>query len=208
MEITNILETESDLRSFYGEPMKNSVLKVKDALDAPSKEFIADSPFLCLATVSPDGAGDCSPKGDPPGFVKILDDKTIAIPDRMGNNRLDSLSNLIQDPRLGILFFVPGRNDTLRINGRGVICRDPKLMAELAHNGKEPTVVLVVRIEEVYLHCPKALMRSDLWKRGLDIQGMETYVRDASRQLGKDLSEEEVKQKSKEYEEGLKDRMY
>ncbi|MBI2519746.1 MAG: pyridoxamine 5'-phosphate oxidase family protein [Bdellovibrio sp.] len=208
MKFKKIISSEKQLREFYGAPNERSLLKQKDALDLPSKEFIQQSPFLCLATTNPNGSTDCSPKGDQPGFVKIVDDKTIVIPDRKGNNRLDSLVNIIHNPKIGLLFFIPGRNETLRVNGRAKICHDPEVLSEMSFKSKTPTVVVVVEIDEVYLHCPKALIRSDLWKRGVDIKDLKTYIKASRQQLGIELSEDEIAEKAKQYEESLKDTLY
>lgn len=146
------------LREIYPEPKGVSVDKQLRALDEHCRNFIAHAPFLILGT-----DGDVSPKGDNPGFVQILDDKTIVIPDRKGNNRMDSMQNILDNPRVGILFMIPGVNETLRVNGRAHISVDPKITNPLAVNGKVPASAIVVHIEEVYLHCAKALARARIW---------------------------------------------
>ena len=152
------IKAQDDLRRFYPEPKNTSVDKQLASLEKHSRRFIELSPFLVLAT-----AGDASPKGDPPGFVKVIDDETILIPDRRGNNRLDSMHNIVDDPRVGVLFFVPGLNETLRVNGRAEITSDEALLAPLAVKGKAPKTGILIHIEEVYMHCAKALVRSQLW---------------------------------------------
>ncbi len=152
------IRTVDDLRRIYPEPKGRPVEKQLAALEEHSRRFIELSPFLVLAT-----AGDASPKGDPPGFVKVIDDKTILIPDRRGNNRLDSMQNVLDNPNVGVLFFVPGLNETLRVNGRAEITDDATLLEPLAVNGKAPKTGTIVHIEEVYMHCAKALVRSKLW---------------------------------------------
>ena len=152
------IRTVEGLREIYAEAKGPSVDKQMASLEKHSRRFIELSPFLVLAT-----AGDASPKGDPPGFVKVIDDKTILIPDRAGNNRLDSMQNVLDDPRVGVLFFVPGLNETLRVNGRAEITRDAALLAPLAMQGKAPKTGLLIHIDEVFLHCAKALLRSKLW---------------------------------------------
>ncbi|HUK60835.1 MAG TPA: pyridoxamine 5'-phosphate oxidase family protein [Stellaceae bacterium] len=156
--------TPEELAALYAAPHERVLKKELDHVDALGRAFIAASPFLVLATGGPQGL-DCSPKGDRPGFVAVSDDgKTLMIPDRRGNNRIDGLKNLIADPRVGIIFFAPGANETYRVNGRAQISTDPTLKARFSVDGKEPTVVMVVAIEQAFQHCPKALVRSNLWK--------------------------------------------
>lgn len=152
------IKTASDLRGIYPEPKGGPLDKQMASLEKHSRRFIELSPFLVLAT-----AGDASPKGDPPGFVKVIDDKTILIPDRRGNNRLDSMQNIVDDPQVGVLFFVPGLNETLRVNGRAEITSDEALLAPLAVKGKAPKTGILIHIDEVFMHCAKALIRSQLW---------------------------------------------
>jgi PPOX class probable FMN-dependent enzyme len=135
-----------------------------DHLDDICRRFIAASPFVVIASRGPDGRLDVSPKGDPAGFVKVLDDKTLAIPDRLGNNRLDTFENLLSCPDVGLIFIIPGNGDTLRVSGKGQIVRDSALQDRLAVNGKPPNLVLVITVEEAFLHCPKCIIRSRLWK--------------------------------------------
>ena len=208
MNRNNIIETEEQLRELYEAPMERAILKQKSELDKPSKEFIQHSPFLVLSTISPDGFGDCSPKGDPEGFVEIIDDKTIAIPDRKGNNRLDSLVNITRDPRVGIIFFIPGRNETLRVNGNASISVDPELLSRLSMQNKTPKVAIIVDVKEAYFHCPKALIRSDFWIKGANLKDLTTYIKAAKEQLGEDVTKEEISKLAKEYQESLKDRLY
>ena len=127
------------------------------------RAFIERSPFACIGTQSADGTADVSPRGDPSGFVKILDEKTLLIPDRPGNNRLDTLSNLLSNPRVGVLFLVPGFDDTLRVNGTAQLTRDPDVLALMSVNDRVPTLAIAVHVEEVFNHCAKALRRSKLW---------------------------------------------
>ena len=148
------------LRKIYPEPKGVAVDKQLAALDQPCRNFIAHAPFLVMGT-----DGDVSPKGDNPGFVKIVDDKTIVIPDRKGNNRMDSLQNILGNPNVGILFMIPGVHETLRVSGRAEICVDPEIVEPLAVNGKVPASAIVVHIEEVYLHCAKALARARIWNQ-------------------------------------------
>jgi uncharacterized protein len=135
-----------------------------DHLDDICRRFIAASPFVVIASRGPDGRLDVSPKGDPAGFVKVLDDKTLAIPDRLGNNRLDTFENLLSCPDVGLIFIIPGNGDTLRVSGKGQIVRDSALQDSLAVNGKPPNLAMVITVEEAFLHCPKCIIRSRLWK--------------------------------------------
>ena len=157
------IETEQALREVYAEPKGRAVLKQIDHLEVHSKRFLSLSPFCLLATHGKDGRTDVSPRGEDPGFVQVLDDTTLALPDRPGNNRLDSFLNVLNNPNVGLLFLIPGIDETLRINGTAEIRTDADLLARFEVNGKQPKAVLVISVREVYLHCAKALMRSRLW---------------------------------------------
>ena len=159
----DIIEDIAEIRSIYGEPMERAVKKQLPRLEKHSRAFIARSPFLVMATTDPNGRCDASPKGDAPGFVQVVDDETLLIPDRLGNNRVDTIGNLLERPGVGLIFFVPGLNETLRVNGRARITTDPALLEPLAVNGKVPRSGILVAAEEIYFHCGKALIRSDLW---------------------------------------------
>ncbi|HEY3916271.1 MAG TPA: MSMEG_1061 family FMN-dependent PPOX-type flavoprotein [Stellaceae bacterium] len=160
--------TREELAALFDRPAERVVKKELDHVNAAGRAFIAASPFLVLATSGGQGL-DCSPKGDGPGFVEVAaDGKTLLVPDRVGNNRIDGLKNLIEDPRVGVIFFAPGANETYRVNGRARISVDPALKRRFAVTGKEPKVVLVVAVEQAFQHCPKALLRSDLWNAGKD----------------------------------------
>jgi PPOX class probable FMN-dependent enzyme len=151
------------LRQLYGQAEGLAVRKAIGFLDKHARAFIQLSPFLTLATQSPAGRADVSPRGDPPGFVRVLDDRHLLIPDRSGNNRLDSLTNILANPAVGLLFLIPGFEDTLRVNGRARLTRDPALLAGLEMQGKAPKCGILVEVEEVFLHCAKAFKRSRLW---------------------------------------------
>jgi PPOX class probable FMN-dependent enzyme len=155
--------TDADeLRACYPAPAERSVRKTLTALDGHMRAFIALSPFLCLGT-SGEAGGDVTPRGDAPGWVRVPDDRTILIPDWPGNNRLDSLSNILQNPNVALLLFVPGVSETLRVNGTAEICVAPELLGLWTVNGRHPRSVLKVTVREAYLHCAKALLRSKLW---------------------------------------------
>jgi PPOX class probable FMN-dependent enzyme len=154
---------EAALRALYPPTHTLAALKSLTALDSHAAEFISRSPFLCIGTQSAEGKADVSPRGDPAGFVKVLDTRTLAIPDRPGNNRLDTLSNILANPAVGLLFLVPGFDDTLRVNGTASLSTDPQLLASMAVHDRMPTLAIVVSVTEVFLHCAKAFRRSRLW---------------------------------------------
>jgi uncharacterized protein len=158
----NMVSTIAELEAIYGEPLAQSLVKEIDYISGHYRAFIEKSPFMVLASVAEEGL-DCSPRGDPSGFVHVVDEKTVMIPDRRGNNRIDTLRNLVRDPRVSLLFLVPGVGETLRINGRAAISVDPDLCASFDMNGKTPRSVIVVTAERVYFQCQKALARSRLW---------------------------------------------
>jgi PPOX class probable FMN-dependent enzyme len=144
-------------------PGARTLLKERATLDVHSRAFIALSPFLLMATADSDGRCDVSPKGDAPGFVQVLDDRRLIIPDRPGNRRLDGMQNLVRNPHIGLIFLVPGREETLRVNGRAWITRDPEMLRRSIVHGKTPLLVLGVEVEQCFFHCAKALIRSHLW---------------------------------------------
>jgi uncharacterized protein len=158
----NTVSTIAELEAIYGDPLAQSLVKEIDHISDHYRAFIEKSPFMVLASVAEEGL-DCSPRGDPAGFVRVVDEKTVMIPDRRGNNRIDTLRNIVRDPRVSLLFLVPGVGETLRINGRAAISVDPELCASFDMNGKSPRSVIVVTAERVYFQCQKALARSRLW---------------------------------------------
>lgn len=198
---TDFVASEAQLRERYDTP-KDMILKLKLArLDEHARRFISLSPFLVLAT-----RGDASPKGDAPGFVRVVDDTTLLIPDRAGNNKLDTLRNILDDPAVGMIFLIPGFNETLRVNGSARVTMDPDLLAPLAVDGKAPKSGIVVDVEEVYLHCGKALIRARLWDLAArtDRAAMPTMGRMVADQIaGFDADEVETG-----YQEALKTRLY
>ena len=158
-----IVSSEAQLREILGMPSEMVVKKCMPSLDKNCKIFIAHSPFVLLSTATAEGRCDVSPRGDRPGFVHVLDDHTLLLPDRPGNKRIDSLLNLVSNPRAGLLFVIPGVEDTLRVNGRATIVRDPELMEAMVLHGKTPKLAVAVETEEVFFHCAKAFKRSSLW---------------------------------------------
>ena len=161
--MTNNIDDVTTLRSIYGSPSERAVKKEMTALDVHCRNFIALSPFLTMATCGADGRLDCSPRGDAPGFVQVLNERTLLIPDRRGNNRVDSLSNIVEQGGIGLLFMVPGMNETLRVNGRARIVTDDALLEPLAVKGRAPRSGILVDVDEAFLQCAKALVRSHLW---------------------------------------------
>jgi PPOX class probable FMN-dependent enzyme len=153
------------LETIYSKPADRVLTKETDHITAPGRAFIAASPFLVLATAG-DGGIDCSPKGDAPGFVQLPDDRTLLIPDRPGNNRIDGMKNILANPKVGIIFMVPGANETYRVNGSARISVDPALLSRFVVRDKQPRVVIVVTVETAFSHCPKAFVRAKLWAGG------------------------------------------
>ena len=163
-EFEEIVTTRERLREIIGEPSHRIANKVIDHIDEICRRFIAASPYILIATKGADGLLDVSPKGDPAGFVRVLDKKTLVVPDRLGNKRIDSFENLLVNPQVGMIFLIPGCNDTLRVSGTGRIARDMALQEELSVNGKAPSLVLAVTVEEAFMHCAKSMARSGIWK--------------------------------------------
>jgi PPOX class probable FMN-dependent enzyme len=158
----DIVRSPEELDALYGEPVPTAVAKELDHLTPLHARYVEASPFVLVASSGPGGI-DCSPRGDPAGFVRVVDERTLMLPDRRGNNRLDTLRNLVVDPRIGLLFLVPGIGVTLRVNGTAVLTTDRELREGFAMQGKLPTTVIVVTTTSVYTQCPKALVRSHLW---------------------------------------------
>jgi len=163
VDVTRTVTTEAELRAIIGEPSELVVSKLADRLNALTRQFVERSPFVCVATKLPDGGIDVSPRGDPAGFVRILDERTLLMPDRPGNRIADTLTNLLADPRIALLFLIPGVGDTFRVNGRATIVEDSELLAHCAVEGKAPALGYLIEVEEAYTHCSKAFLRSNLW---------------------------------------------
>jgi PPOX class probable FMN-dependent enzyme len=158
-----IIASETELRALLGEPLAVTCAKVRDQLNPLTRKLIACSPFVCLATSDAQGTCDVSPRGDPAGFVRILDDRTLLLPERPGNRLADSLRNILQNPHVGLLFVIPGVDDTFRVNGRAALTTDAALLAACEVEGKLPKLGILVDIESAYTHCSKAFLRSQLW---------------------------------------------
>jgi uncharacterized protein len=157
------IATHQRLRELSKQPSSRANNKIISHIDDICMRFIAASPFVIIASRGVDGLMDLSPKGDPPGFVAVLDERTLAIPDRLGNHRLDTFENLLTHPEIGLLFLIPGNGDTLRVSGKGRIVRDSALQARLAIDGRPPNLVLIVAVERAFMHCQKCVVRAQLW---------------------------------------------
>jgi uncharacterized protein len=171
----SVIKDVAELEALYGTPNDASTVKEVPRITPHYRAFIEASPFVSLATVGPEGI-DCSPRGDRPGFVRIHDDRTLMLPDRRGNNRVDSLRNIVRDPRVALLFLIPGVGNTLRVNGRAHLSIDPDLLASFTMEGKAPRSVMVMAVETVYFQCARALIRSELWNpaRHVDPKSLPT----------------------------------
>ncbi|MDI1284912.1 MAG: pyridoxamine 5'-phosphate oxidase family protein [Reyranella sp.] len=167
--MSHYVTSEAELEAIYGQPVGAAVIKEIEHISDHYRRFIETSPFVVVATSGPEGL-DCTPRGDPAGFVRVVDANTVMLPDRRGNNRIDTLRNLVRDPRIALLFLIPGEGRTLRINGRARISVDPELCASFTMEGKVPRSVVVVTAERVYTQCPKALVRSRLWDSALHVE--------------------------------------
>lgn len=171
----SVIATVEQLEAIYGQPNDASTVKVADRITPSYRALIEKSPFAALATSGPEGL-DCSPRGDLPGFVRIHDDKTLMMPDRRGNNRIDSLRNIVRDPRFALLFLIPGSGSTLRVNGRAQITVDSDLLASFKVEGKAPRTVVIMTVDEIYFQCARAIVRSDLWNpdKRVDLRSLPT----------------------------------
>ena len=158
-----VITNEKDFREIVGHPSELVTRKTIDYIDENCQLFIAQSPFIVISSCDKNGKFDTSPKGDPSGFVKVLDNKTIAIPDRLGNRRADTFMNVLQNPRVGLIFFIPGIKETLRVSGEAQIIKDKKVLELLAHKERLPNLAMIVHVEEVFMHCAKCIIRSKLW---------------------------------------------
>ena len=163
-QFSDIITTEEQFREVMGNPSYRVTNKTLSMLDKHCRAFIAKSPFLLIASSDLQGNVDISPKGDPPGFVRVLDDKTLAIPDRPGNRRADTFKNILQNPKVGLFFLIPSKGETLRVGGTAMILRDQSLRESMAIHGKIPDFALVINVNEVFFHCSKCIVRSKIWQ--------------------------------------------
>lgn len=186
----------AELRDLVGSPSERAVRKQLARLDVHCRRFIQRSPLMMLATADADGRCDVSPKGDEPGFVAVLDDTTLAIPDRPGNKRFDSLQNVLANPHVGLLFLIPGMDETLRVNGTAELVRDPELLDRLLMAGKQPLLAIVVHVEEAYLHCGRSSLRAQVWNPARympreEMPSLSRMIADQTRPPGLDDAEYE-----------------
>ncbi len=204
------IESMEQLRKLYDLPMELAVKKQKSQLDQYSTQFLELSAFCVLSTCSAGGSMDCSPRGDYPGFIKVLDDDTIAIPDRPGNNRLDSLSNVIENSQVGLLILVPGFKECLRINGQAKLFTQIDLLKKFEHKGKLPRTVMVISIQEIYFHCAKAITRSKLWQLDsqVDRKIMPSLGKILMKQVDPEKSADEIRKVEAFIEERVKTTLY
>ena len=194
-----------DLAKVYAKPLPNVASKETDHITEVGRAFIAASPFLVLGTSNGTNV-DCSPKGDAPGFVQLLDDRTLLIPDRPGNNRIDGMKNLLVNPKVGIIFMVPGSNETYRVTGSATISTDPELLKRCEVHGKPPRVVLVVAVEEAFNHCPKAFVRAKLWDGTARPSGAPSHGDFAAARDGKDA--DYAREYNEKYAQRMKGELY
>lgn len=201
------LTSEAELRELLGTPTQRAATKVRRTLHERDREWLAASPFCLIATSAADGRCDVSPKGDPPGFARVLDDTTIAIPDRAGNKRLDGFRNIFSNPQVGLLFVVPGRDDTLRINGRARLIREAAFFDDMIVRGNRPRLALLVEVEEVFTHCAKAFLRAQLWEQQTWNPGILASVARITKDVQPD-TEETLEELERHYGPGYRKLLY
>ena len=199
--------SHEQLDEIYGAPLEAARKKQTDFITPPGRAFIEASPFMVLSTVSPEGV-DCSPKGDGPGFVQVPDDRTLLIPDRPGNNRVDGMKNILANPKVGTIFFVPGSNVTYRVNGSARITTDPALFDRFMVNGKPPRAVIVVSVEEAFSHCPKAFVRGKFWETGAESVDKPAFTNGTFAAWRDGGDEAYAARYEADYQMRLKDRLY
>ena len=201
------INTIEEVEALYGTPLESAIKKQTTKIVEPGRAFIEASPFLLMATSSDTGV-DCSPKGDAPGFVEVLDDQTLLIPDRIGNNRVDGIRNIISNSSVGIIFMIPGSDVTYRVNGKAKVSIDPRFLDRFIVRNKRPRAVIVVEIEEAFHHCPKAFVRSKFWSEGAKgvPDGIPNSGTFAAYRDGGDGTY--AKKYEADYQERLKDRLY
>ncbi len=206
-QFKEIITTRKQLRSILSEPGNAVTSKTISKLDKHCGVFIQRSPFMLLSTANDKGEMDISPKGDPAGFVKIIDKQTLAIPDRLGNHRADSMGNILQNPKVGLIFLIPGKSETLRVSGEAIIVNDPALAQSMAVNNKSPELVIVVDVKEAFFHCSKCMIRSKLWQQDSwpDLAGLPRLARTMVDAGKLELTEDEMHRYVVEDE---KDRLY
>ena len=200
----SVVTSAADLTALVGTPKPAQLTKCLDRLDDHCRRWIGASPFVIVSSCDRDGRMDVSPKGDPAGFVSILDDRTLAIPDRRGNHRLDTFRNIIQNPQVAVVFLVPGRGETLRVAGRAVVVTDEDLLATMAERGTAPKLAMVVEIDEVMFHCGKSIIRSGLWEASAwpDTAELASYAQCLADQTAADETVDEMEARFASWHEG------
>ena len=200
----HVVTTEAELRALVPSPRRAQLTKVLDRLDDHCRRWIERSPFVVVSSVGADGRIDVSPKGDPPGFVRVLDDRTLAVPDRPGNRRLDTLSNVLARPAVGVMFMVPGRGEVLRVGGTARIVTAPDLLASMVVADRAPVMALVLTIDEVMFHCGKSVIRSGLWSadRWPEIDDLASYARCLAEQTASDETVEQMEARFATWHDG------
>lgn len=207
---TDVIADEVTLRAMFKAPSRLALMKELDHLDRHCRRFIELSPFLCLATSRPDGGADNSPRGDAPGFVEVADDKTLILPDRPGNNRIDSLANIVHNSHVGLLFFIPGFTETLRLNGRAKLVTTAELLARHAVDGRTPKLAVMVTVDQVFLQCSKALIRSRLWQEDakVDRKSMPTLGQIIADVVDQKASAETVQSYNETIDQNIREELY
>ena len=177
-EARYVITKPEQLEELFGRPRQAQQTKAVEALDGHARRWIGASPFVVICSADATGRMDLSPKGDPPGFVRVIDDRRLAVPDRPGNKRFDTFLNVLENPRVGLIFLVPNRGETLRVEGRASISTDPELLSTLAEAGRDPALALVVDVDQVMFHCGKSMIRSKMWQpeHWPDIEGLASYA--------------------------------
>ncbi|MDA3039782.1 MAG: pyridoxamine 5'-phosphate oxidase family protein [Actinomycetota bacterium] len=200
----HLITSVDELRSFVDPPRPAQLTKVMQSLDLHCRRWIERSPFIVVSSVDAGGRMDLSPKGDEPGFVRILDERTLAVPDRPGNRRLDTMLNVLERPQVGLMFIVPGRGEVLRVSGTCQIVSDPELLGTMKAGGRAPTLALVVTIDEVMFHCGKSVIRSKLWspEQWPDVEGLASYAQCLIDQTASDESLEQMETRFATWHEG------
>ena len=210
---THYIKAPKELRDLMGEPKELAARKSVSKLDRYSKEYISRSPFVCIGSADKNGKADVSPRGDPPGFVQVLDDSTLFIPDRPGNRRVDTMSNIISNPEIALLFLIPGFNDTLRVNGRAEVVRDDTLNAKSEVKGRQPTVGIKMHVEQVFFHCSKAFKRSGIWDADnrqdrTEMPSIGRMILEQTAEPTSIISEAEFEEVDKFVEDGYREELY
>ncbi|MEH2560315.1 PPOX class probable FMN-dependent enzyme [Bradyrhizobium algeriense] len=203
----DVVSSEAEIRAVVGDPPRHSVAKVVTSIDPIARTFIEHAPFAFIASAGEAGLLDISPKGDSAGFVKVLDEQTLAVPDRLGNRRIETFRNVLRNPNVGMIFLIPGVTHTLRLSGKAIIVRDDALRHTMSVNGKAPNHVLVVAVEKVYAHCPKCMIRSGLWQPHTwgESSAVPTF---AETLVAHAKTQESVEQMQVIIEKGNKERLY